>query len=62
MADCMVGSKQINLPNIWHCCDMTDDELDNWCANRASKQFAMGKAGSPCVKEIFKKILQGKYS
>jgi len=46
MADCKVGSKQINLPNIWHCCDMKDYDLDNWRGNRANKQFVMGKGGS----------------
>ena len=56
MADCKVGSKQINLPNIWHCCDMKDYDLDNWRGNRANKQFVMGKGGSMWVKEMYQKL------
>lgn len=56
MADCEAGSKQINLPNIWHCCDMKDYDLDNRCGNRASKQFVMGKGRSLRVKEMYQKF------
>lgn len=59
MANCNVASKQINLPNIWHCCDMKDYDLDNWHgnrSNRANKQSVMGKGRSLWVKEMYQKF------
>jgi hypothetical protein len=62
MANCKVGSKQIKLPSIWHCCDMKDYDLDNWYGKRASKTVCNGEGWKPVSHRNASEILQGKYS
>jgi hypothetical protein len=63
MANCTVGSKQINSPNMWPCCDMMDKDSGNWCGNTAGKHLVCSGEGSkPACQRNVLEILQGKHS